>query len=232
MNAKSKELKKFHIWRRQVVTWMAHGLKNAIPYAILLAILFGIVYFDGSITNCKEQDIRWIGLLLQIIGFTIVVLQLDSRRRLFSKPSFFSRIKDYWKSFPSPFEKTVDIAVHASSGVPSVSANLRTSPGPDTTVEGRIKILESEIEELRQQLAETNRTLGDHKAESKRSSDKIREEMKLGDRNLANLIDEAVVGGISLEWIGILYFIIGIILTTASSDISTHLGKVGNVPYR
>ena len=227
MNAKTKELKRFRTWFRQVRSWTAHGLKNAIPYALLVAILFGILYLDDSITSCKEQDIRGVGLLFQIAGFTIIVLQLDTRRRLFRKPSFLSRITAYWRSFPSPFVKTVNISMHASAGVPSVSASLRTKPGPNTTLERRIEILEDEVEELRQHLRKTDRTLSDHKAESKRSFDEVQEEIRLGDNKLEKLIDEAIVGGIGLEWIGILYFIVGITLATGSADISIHLGYAG-----
>ena len=234
MNAKSKELRRFRTWVRQIVTWAARGFKNAIPYALLVIILFGIVYLDDSVANCKERDIRWVGLLLQIAGFTIVVLQLDTRRRLFRKPSFFSRIRDYWKSFPSPFVKTVNISMHASAGAPSMSVTLRTKPGPNTTLERRIEILESEIEKLRQHLRKTDRTLSDYKAESKRSFDEVREEVSSGDNKLEQLMDEAIVGGINLEWVGVVYFITGIFLATAASDISVHLGYVGqcNLPVQ
>ena len=224
MNAKSKELKKFRDWLRQVLNWLAHGVKSISLYVLLGIILFAIVYFDSSIASCKEKDIRWIGLLFQVAGFTIVVLQMDTLRKLFRKPSFFSRIKNYWRSFPSPYIRTVSISAHAVGGVASLSASLSVRPAGDATLERRIEFLESEIEDLRRHMQKTDRNLTDYKAESEKSLNEVRGKIKEGDNRLEQLIDKAFVGGIDLEWVGILYFVVGVVLATASSDISLYLG--------
>ena len=227
MNPNSKTFKGFRVWMRQTATWVTHGFKSTLPYVILMGILFGIAYIDSPITNCKERDIRWIGLFFQIFGFMIVVHQLDTRRRLFRMPSFLSRIGSFWKSFPSPYVRTVNISAHAIGGLAgTLSARLSIKPGPNTSLEKRMQFLENEIQDIRNHVQDTVRTFGDHKAETKRSLEKMREEMRLGDDKLQQLINDAVVGGIKLEWVGILYFLTGVFLSTASSDIAVYLDFV------
>lgn len=227
MNATNREFRGLRIWGNQVLSWTVHGLKNTVLYALLVAILFGLVYFDGAIFNCKEQDIRGVGLLFQIIGFTLVVLKLVTRRKLFQKPSFFARLEAYFGGFPSPFAKTFNIEARMTGVGGTMSASLGVKGGSNATLEERIEMLESEVEALNEKWRKTDRALRDHKIESKRSFDEVRQEIKTGDNKLEKLIDEAVVGGIGLEWIGILYFTVGISLATASSEISTYLGFLG-----
>ena len=189
---------------------------------------FGIAYLDDSITDCKEQDIRLMGLLFQIVGFAIVVRQLNARRRLFRKPSFFLRTQTFLKRFPSPFSKTIDLSPGPMSAEVGISkAELTLRPGPDASLDTRMELLEREIDGLRQRLRETDKYLGDHQAESKRSLDEIRERIESGHNELRRLIDEAVAGDLNLERIGILYFVAGVCLATASSEISIYLGYVG-----
>lgn len=205
-----------------------HGIKSSSLYVFLGIVLFAFVYFDSSITGCKEQDVRWIGLLFQVVGFTIVIMQLDTRRKLFKKPSIFSKIENYWRSFPSPFFRTISNSGHGIGGVAgSVSVSLRVRPAGNGTLERRIEFLESEIEDLKRQMQETDRYLREYRAESEKSLDEVREQMREGDNRLERLIDKAFVGGINLEWVGILYFIVGVVLATASSDISLYLGYDG-----
>ena len=211
-------------WTSQVVLWIARGLQYTILYVLLAAILFAIVYFDVAIANCKEQDIRLVGLLLQVVGFTIVVLQLVTRRRLFRKPSLVARLAAYLKRFPSLSAKTVIIGGHVGAVVGTTAARLRVKSGAETSLEQRMEILESEVEELIENLRKVSSALSDHKAECGRSFDEVRQEMTAANSRLEELIDEAVVGRIELEWIGVLYFIVGISLATASSEVSTYLG--------
>ena len=76
-------------------------------------------------------------------------------------------------------------------------------------------------------MQKTDRNLTDYKAESEKSLNEVRGKIKEGDNRLEQLIDKAFVGGIDLEWVGILYFVVGVVLATASSDISLYLGYAG-----
>ena len=225
MNTSSNKWKGLRTWIRQVATWTGRGLKTVFPYASLVIVICGIMYFDSSLTTSKEQDIRWFGLLFQIIGFAIVLRQLNARLRLFRRPSFLSRIKKYFASFPSPYGKAISVSassVMVEFGVSSAELSLGLSP--DITLEQRVDILAREIENLTQRLRKTESSLGNHKVESKRSFDEVHENISSKHNELRKLVDEAIIAGINLEWVGIVYFIVGICLATTSSDISAYLG--------
>ena len=232
-NITSKKLKGFPIWARQVVIWAIRGLRNSFPYLFIIIVIFSIVYLDDSITNGKEQDIRWNGLLLQIIGFVIVLRQLNARLRLFRKPSFLLRMKDFFEDFPSIHNKIFNVSVDPITLTVNISKpEVNIDLDSDAPVEKRIKVLEGEIRNVKQRLRETETSLSNHKAESKGALVEVRQQIDSSHNEIKQLMDEAVVGGINLEWVGIVYFILGIVLATTSPEISYYLGyaELCNIP--
>ena len=235
MNAKPNKLKKFSIWIRLVTNWFVHGLTSLIWYAVPILVILGITYIDNPVTSCKEQDIRSIGLLFQIIGFGIILYQINSRLRLFRKPSFLLRIQKFFRRFPSPYTKTINLSLEPVTVEISVSKpEITLKPNHDAPLEERVKILESEIQSLKKRSHQIERALGDHKVESMKSFHELQDKINSNYSEIKQLIDDAVVGEISLEWIGILYFIVGICLATASSEIAIILGYAGHcsIPAR
>ena len=224
-NATSKKFKGFGIWVLQIVAWVIRGLRHIFPYLALVLIVLSIAYFDGSITECKEQDIRWIGLLLQLIGFVIVLRQLNSRLRLFRKPSFLLRMKKFIEKFPSRHNKIFNLSSEAVSVTLSASRpELTINLSREASVEERIDVIEHEIKDVKKHLREMEELLGRNKAENQEEFDAVHGKIEAGHKELKRLIDEAVVGGVNMEWAGIVYFMVGIVLATISSEISLFLG--------
>ena len=226
-NITTKSPKRLSLWIRQTATWAKDGLKNVFPYIIFMTASYAIIFLPNSIFDCKEVEIRWLGLLFQIIGFIVVVWQLNDRLKLFIKPSFLSRISNYWRRFPSRNTKNIGLSAHASFGVLTGDAGISVRPGSNSSLERRVEILEDEMEEVRRDVRTVEKTLNRHKEDSKNSLEMMRQENRKSFDRLERLMDEAVVGGINLEWVGILYFLAGNVLATTAPEIAIWRGYSG-----
>ena len=182
------------------------------------------MFFESEFTGCKERDIRWLGLLLQVLGFVVVARQLTTLRRLFRKPSFLLRITNYWGSFPSRYIKKIAVAANVVSGPATVAGSISVKASANAPLEKRVELLESEIGGVKQNLSRVQTALSSHQTASRESMDQVREEIRTGIEKLEKLMDQAVVGGIVLEWAGIIYFLAGIVLATGAPEISVLLG--------
>ena len=220
----TKTPKKLGLWMRQIARWIMERIKKVVPYAILGAASWVVISFGSGFSDCKEVEIRWLGLVFETIGFVVVVWQLIGRQRLFGKPSFWSTIL---KGVPSRHARRISLSAHASAGAPTVSARLSLRPGPSSSMERRIEILEQGIEELKTDMRELKKSVRRDKEEHRSSLEEVRHELRTSSERLDKLLDEAVAGGIHLEWVGVVYFIAGVVLATAAPEISFWSGHPG-----
>ena len=209
-------------WIIEVIKWAAYGIRTALPYMILIGVLYCVSFY--TIADCKEKEIRLVGLCFQIIGFLLVAWQLINLSRLFSKPSALNQFVDFWRNFPTPYIRDVSISAHITSGAPTMEARLSVKAGPNTTLERRVEIIEDELRVVTDDLMRTRKSLNTHKSDNKQALKKIEEETRTSVEKVEKLMDDAVVGGIHWEWIGTLYFVIGVGLATAAPEMSVLLG--------
>ena len=239
-NLKSIGLKNFWVWIREIRTWAWDGFWSAFPYLVLMFILYGVYCYEGSITGYKARD-RLIGLCFirldwtkepsvfsEIFGFVLVARQLGDIRALFGKPSIVSRIADYVKSFPSRHLKKFSLEAQFNAEAMTTSRlRIRVKPGPNATLERRVELLENAVENVEEELGKVGLDLGSVRSESQQSLEELRQETTKEVGNNRRLIDNAVVGGLLLEWVGIIYFLIGTVLATIAPELSALLGYVG-----
>ena len=105
-----------------------------------------------------------------------------------------------------------------------MEARLSVKAGPNTTLERRVEIIEDELRVITDDLMRTRKSLNTHKSDNKQALKKIEEETRTSVEKVEKLMDDAVVGGIHWEWIGTLYFVIGVGLATAAPEMSVLLG--------
>ena len=223
-----KEFKAWRVWVLEIINWLVRGigrgLYKALPYLLLIGIVCFLVLVLDPISSCKERDIRGIGLVLQIAGFGMVAWQLTDLRGLFDKPSFSSQVVSYLKTFPSRYVKTVNVRVQISAGTPTVSARLRVKAGPNAPLKRRVEVLEKTVESVEGELRTIRDTLNRHKTDNKKALAEVREEIGSRVTVIKELIDDALIGGMHFDWVGITSFVMGIGLATVAPEISVGLG--------
>ena len=207
------------LWIRQIATWAKIGLKNTLPYVPLAIVSCAVVFFPNVITDCKEIEVRWLGLLFQIIGVLVVLWQLRDRLKLFQKPSFLSSIRNHLKGFPSRHTNNIDVSGHVS-GVATASARVSAGRSSYSSIESRVEALEGEVKCLRKDIRDVEEGLKRHKEDNRNSLETMRKENSREQESLEGLVDEAIVGRIRLEWVGILHLLVGIVLATTAPEIA------------
>ena len=80
---------------------------------------------------------------------------------------------------------------------------------------------------MRTDIRVVEKALNRHKEDNRNSLETVREENRKRHESLQRLVDEAVVGGIHLEWVGIWYLLVGVVLATTAPEIAILNGYGG-----
>ena len=103
-----------------------------------------------------------------------------------------------------------------------------TFPEADTALEKRVEMLEERTANIFSEVGEIG---GKLKAQSDEFALKLTEEVtqrQAGHSALEEQLESAVIGGIHVEWWGVILFIAGIILSSASPELAGLMGNYGN----
>lgn len=225
---KTESRKPLWVYLKQCAAHLWLGIHALWPFwfgVFALAAVWTIVFILG----CREKDIRLLGMFLQLGGFLTVAKGLRDSGKLFEKPTVRERIALYFKGFP---RRRITNHIFSAQGI-SAKAMIGSGrgmvlPGPATPLEKRVDMLEERTKNLFSEVGELGENL---RVQSDELTLKITEEAterKAGHRAFEEQLEKAVIGGIHVEWWGVIFFIAGIILASASPELSGLLGNAVN----
>lgn len=207
-----------HLWLGICALWPIWVVIFSLVAIWIILVRFG----------CGENYFRLLGTALQISGVITVAIRLRGAERLFEKPTIRERVSTYFKNFPRRRVANQIIAAQGISMTASAGkAKISIVPGPDTPLKRRVEILEEETKNLLGLVEKLETNLG---AQSKELTLKIKEEIaerKAAHRNFEEQLERALIGDIHIDWWGVIFFIIGIILAGLSPEISDLLSGSG-----
>ena len=198
----------FWIWRGKLL-WLA---------LIVLIICFFIAFFP----EITETRIRLTGLVLQLCGISTVLISISELRKLFNHPTLFTIGKKWLMSFPPYCLPKIEGKLNTASGNISSFISgvvLQHRARPNATIEERVRVLESNRDnlehitsELREQITQINRERNEYllSERQKRERDITGLEIKL---------EVAETAGKYYSLIGLVWLLIGLIMSTASVEI-------------
>lgn len=207
-----------------IVRWqvLKKAAKDAWPAWLLIAGLLFAGFVMWLFLATPNDGVRYAGTILQALGLGTVAIGLRQTRQKFRHPAVGTKIKNWFKNIASAFKAPEPITLQVSDGVSvttGIDAILTVEPGPDTTIEQRVVLLEQKVKALRQelntQIKEANHTIDIIKKEMQRES----EERQTADKKTNQLIEEMGVGGIHLEIVGLVWLFLGVILTSIPDEI-------------
>jgi hypothetical protein len=180
---------------------------------------------------CLERQIRILGMSLQLFGFGTVAWGLTKTRKQFNKPTFWQASLIWLKSRPrfKPQHHVISVA-GLSVGAAFGRARATVGPGPDTTLERRVEILEQNYESLFKEVGAIDDTLTRKAQELSDAIRTERAEREARDTRIEAQVTDAVAGGLPLDWVGVIYFFIGVIAGTASQEIAALMGGAASCP--
>ena len=209
-------------WTGKYIADLTKWLLRGHPVIVLLGLILiaALVHF---VSSCIEWEIRFFGMLLQLLGVVTVAIGLSDTRNTFNeRPTVWGNIKQFWAGRPTYGPRNVVMAAATLSMHVSLNpARARVSSGPNTQLTDRVKLLE-------QQYASLFDEVGTLSAEAKQKMEELTKAVEAecdnreqGDKTIREQIKNAVAEGIPLQLFGAVLFALGIIAGTASPEIAS-----------
>ncbi len=170
------------------------------------------------LSSNPEDYLRYVGLMLQLLGLLTVARGIENMRRLFGIPSVERMVLDRLKRILNSIGPRRGSTLSASLELPAIEASgygyewLPTMPG--STPEERIAVLEANMQTVKQLILRTRRELEEEKATIEKRLGSERATRAETDEGLKRLLAEVSVGGLHLQSFGLLCLIFGITFAT------------------
>lgn len=204
-------------WVRAVLRWIREPrlfwLCTFVVVASMALALFGGV---------TEQKIRITGLVLQLCGISTVVWGLRQTRKLFGRAGFFEHLVEWLKRFPK--YKPRPVSFEGNISLPTIQltgrAHLWQGAGPEAPIEKRLAVVEENLLALDQRLVQVDKRLDD---EARKITSELHEERVLREKEddeTKRKIELSQTGGLSISVMGLVWLLLGVVLSTASTEIA------------
>ena len=168
-------------------------------------------------TTNPEVHMRWTGMLLQIGGVGTVAWGLSKTRQLFDQLGIWESIVSWVAAIPEQVRAPTAVSASGSmkSALGSLSAGAQVhSSQDDKSLEEKVSWLLNEVKRL-ENLIDDIRSEG--KERKKKLEDQIEEEAserESADEDISQQIEEVAIGGLHLEFMGVVWLVVGIVLSS------------------
>lgn len=210
-------------WLVRLFRWLF--LEPGRVWATMIGIALPFVVFC-LIFSDWEHRVRWTGLALQLLGIATVAIGLSETRKLFGRPSLLDAGREWFKRRPKIRQDVrvpiTGVMATAEAG-DFLSANGTVHPAPNTPLEERVQRLEGKVNELSRKASENEMALEEEKRSRATALADERYARGAGDEKVKRQLEEACVGGLYLETMGLVWLVVGVILATASVDVDKWL---------
>jgi hypothetical protein len=175
--------------------------------------------------------IRNAGMVLQLLGVSMVAAGLSKVRREFGRPSLLDRVGTWCKGFAPLFRwpRTVSVSVPvltAGSTALTGKARVRGHAGPNAPIQHRLSTLEANVDLLQQEINDEVRELREALVILKEHADRENSERRSAHEELRGKVEEFAVGGLSLETLGVVWLWLGVIGTSIPDELASLLHRL------
>jgi len=212
--------------------WLFHtvkGLRDAgltlTVSAIAVAALLLVAWAWMSLSSCGERHARLIGLSAQLAGFALVLYGLRDRSKLLRNHGLFRPFKEWWEQRPRLRQRSITVALTGvSASVSAGFARAEVSAAPDAPLDRRVAVLEQNLKALTSEVATVRSQVERNAARAKEAAARETTERRAADADLREKLENAVLGGIHLETLGVALFVLGSIVGAAAAELSLWFG--------
>ncbi|WP_271573087.1 hypothetical protein [Bradyrhizobium sp. CCBAU 11361] len=201
-------------------------LFSARPLVAIVAAIAVVVLASILATSCHERQIRFSGMVLQLVGVGLVAVGLrDTRKAFEDQPTIWGWVTLFLSRRPSwrPTNQVIQ-AEGISASVSFGSARIRQSPALDSSIEQRLTMLERQYSALFDEVGILAGKLQTKLDEVEGTLSVERNERRQADLQAREQLRKAVAEGIPLASVGVIAFLVGITTGTASPEIASLFG--------
>lgn len=175
--------------------------------------------------HTPEPVIRITGLGLQLLGIGTVAWGISETRAHFGHPSFAAKAKAWLGRFPLRRRNIVLAAAAGSIGMATAKAQgyTKLGAGPNPSIETRVDALERNIELIHERINGTEMEMDE---ELRKAADALRNEQQTRqteDQEILKKLEATGTGGVHISAIGASWLFVGVVLSTAGTEIAEWL---------
>jgi hypothetical protein len=164
-----------------------------------------------------EAHMRWTGMLLQIGGVGTVAWGLSKTRQLFNQPGIWESIVSWVAAIPDQVCAPTAVSASISEMIPgpSMSAHgqVRASH-EDKSLEEKVSWLLHQVEKLENRMEDLRREGRQREKQLEVLIEEEASERESADENISQQIEEVAIGGLHLEFMGVVWLVVGIVLSS------------------
>jgi hypothetical protein len=209
-------LTRLRSWSTALLSWLAE--------AHLLWLALGVVALALVASlhrGTTDLQIRSDGLVLQLLGIGTVAHGIHETRKFFGRPGILSLLRDWLSRFPRWRRQVIVGTGTGSLGLASLHARAHvwTPMDPLAPVDAQVKALIQNVERLNQSLIQVQQEMD---AALGRVTAALGEERTTRSKDVAELqkrLEIAETGGLHITFVGVIWLVVGVVLTTLSPEI-------------
>lgn len=199
-------------WDEKVDHW---GITLVVP----LAVLWGAV----AVTSGPAAAGRHGGAVLELLGFVVAAYGLQEKvAQVTDRPGLRERVAGWlrraWRRIKMTFGWKPDpVTLYPESlsvGHEVVSARLTQKAGPDASLDGRVEVLEQEMERIRGWIEDVQQEGRDGRAELRDEIDDVRSDLGDVEDEMEDFVRRLAIGSLHWEATGLLWFALGVVIAT------------------
>jgi hypothetical protein len=156
-------------------------------------------------------------------------------RQEFGKPSLANHARNWVRRFGSAFKSPAPILLRADAagaiGIVGGDLRARRGAGSGATVEQRLDVLTENLRLLEEEFDRRVKHLDDKSAELSKALLREGSARKAAYERTSRQIENVAVGGLHLEWAGLLWLILGVVGTSMPDELAGILGYLADSLY-
>ncbi len=204
--------------------------RNWVSHIVVLLAGLLVASLPGHLLQTWEASIRTAGGVLQLLGLLSVALGISQLRRDFGlKGTIAEIIAELLHLAKTAVQRVAQMlgrrpaVIHGAgalvAGVTLMRARGKVRSGPNASLEDRIGLLERLIDTLEDAHATLQDTIERDREQFNKALNDERHAREDGDKALKDSVKSLAVGGIRLQTVGLVWLILGVVLTTWSQEL-------------
>lgn len=195
-----------------------YAVVGAWPFLLLL-LIFAVAHGASTLFGAGERTLRLTGMVLQIGGFIMAVYQLLETRKHLNLPFLWQGFVRYLHNFPK-LNRRIELTANIEPISSSISMGYAILRNPNAKLRERIGRIERDVDALSERIRSlelnTSAEIDNAKRELLEKNRELEESLRLVEGKFSRLIG----GGTTLEIVGVIYFLIGLLLASASQELA------------
>ena len=207
-------------WLRRVRVWLAE-----VPtFWSFLMVLLVFIVVPLVVSRAAEDGLRYAGLLLQLVGVSVVAYTLRGRGKVFNHKPVLEFAMDWLRRAP-PFRPRSHVveasATDSLNASATADATVWRGPRLDQPLEAQLEAIRENLASVRVQLESLTVRTGQQVSELRNALDTERSQRAVQLQEARRTLEQVAAESLYVEVAGLCWLVAGIIFATVPQELVT-----------